>query len=137
MLMNSFSAQLLFLCLGHRVITCHLLADPSPSPSSDDVIYEQSLISISRFSNQICLLSLVVQFVTVLTTIIIIITIIKGSYGKYESLSKWRLHLGRFRPSSPSRVLCKPLRLQVKLQSKAFRQMMNCHHKNCYGCNRG
>ena len=27
----------------HHVITCHLLANPSPSPSSDDVIYEQPL----------------------------------------------------------------------------------------------
>ena len=29
--------------LCHQVITCHLLADPPPSPSSDDVIYEQPL----------------------------------------------------------------------------------------------
>ena len=28
--------------LCHHVITCHLLAEP-PSPSSDDVIYEQPL----------------------------------------------------------------------------------------------
>ena len=62
---------------------------------------------------------------TVLTTmwcftIMIIITIITGGYGKYKSLSKRRLHLGRFWSSSTSWVLCKPLCLQVKLQSKAL-----------------
>ena len=35
--------------LCHHIITCHLLADP-PSPSSDDVIYEQPLRACLGFS---------------------------------------------------------------------------------------
>ena len=31
--------------LCHHVIPCHLLANPPPFPSSDDVIYEQPLIA--------------------------------------------------------------------------------------------
>ena len=34
----------------HHVIICHLLAYPPPSPSSDDVIYEQPLFRENKSS---------------------------------------------------------------------------------------
>ena len=48
-LMIIFSAQLLFLCLGSiyvpRHVSSHVIYWPTPpSPSSDDVIYEQPLM---------------------------------------------------------------------------------------------